>query len=630
MKKFSFLALAAVGLLFGACSSSDVTDEGSNPLEDAGVGYFKVNINLPTVPVTRAWEEKDQLDDGLTSEYAVDDVTLILFGGANEDAAEVVQVNQLTSSWTPVSGTSGTPNQVTTKHEEVVTLTSAAAAKANLYALAVINAAGIIDADGATGIKINGTSKANATLSDIRDEVTALTSYASGNKFINASGHIFMTNAVLSNTRGGTSNPNENPTLHVLAPVSKLYIYETHAAAESGTPATDIYVERGLAKVTINSASAYTVDAAVKIDGGSSPTATFEGWCLDNINSRSYIVRRVPAVVTDKFAWNYYNTKAGGDKYRFIGFAPVDAEYSTASAGFRTYWALDPNYDNTTIATDGADLLSPATADYETTITGNKSKIGNENPLYCYENTFDVDHQMYSNTTSVIIKVILSGGTFYTVGADRKTLYPESSVGTLIANSLLGQGDFLSLFGTDIKAPTTLSASDFDINWSTTDAGNISISDITIKAAKMVSGTATALSSLTGGSTILSTVQAQVSNIKRYKDGATYYAVRIQHFGNDLTPWNTGELSTNPVEATIDKIYPGSGDARNGAYLGRYSVVRNNWYDLKITGISKIGAPTPELVKVPDHPDDELEDAFIKARINILSWAKRPQDWNLK
>ena len=629
MKKLSFLALAVAGLLLGACSDKDVTEE-KNPLVDAGVGYFKVNINLPTVPVTRAWEEKDQLDDGLDSEYAVDDVTLILFGGDDEASAKVVQVNQLTSSWT---GVSGTPNQVTTKHEEVVTLTAAAAAETNLYALAVINAAGIIDADGSTGIKINGTAKSNATLSDIRDEVTALTSYADGNKFINTSGHIFMTNAVLSNTHGGTSMSTASPTLHVLAPVSKLYIYETKAAAESGTPATDIYVERGLAKVTINSTSAYTVSTDVKIDKSSTPTATFEGWCLDNINSRSYIVRRVPAVETNKFAWNYYNTKAGGDKYRFIGFAPVDVEYSTASAGYRTYWALDPNYDNSTIATAGADLLSPATSAFETTITANKTKTGDDYPLYCYENTFDVDHQMYSNTTSVVIKVTLSGGTFFTVGADRKTLYPESSVATLIANSLLGQGDFLSLFGTgsgDIKTPATLSASDFDINWSTTDAGNVSISDITIKADKMVSGTAKALTAFAGGSTILSTVQAQVSNIKRYKDGATYYAIRIQHFGNDLTPWNTGESATAPAEATIDKIYPGSGDTRNAAYLGRYSVVRNNWYDLKITGISKIGAPTPELVKVPDHPDDELEDAFIKARINILSWAKRPQSWNLK
>lgn len=626
MKKLCFLVLAAAGLLLGACSSNDAVDEGGNPLVDAGVGYFKVNINLPTVPVTRAWEEKDQLDDGKDSEYAVDDVTLILFGGESEDAAKVVQVNQLTSSWT---GVSGTPNQVTTKHEEVVTLTAAAAAEANLYALAVINAAGIIDADGLTGIKINGTAKSNATLADIRAEVTQLTAYSDPNKFINTSGHIFMTNAVLSNTRGGTSNPTADPTLHVLAPVSKLYIYETKAAAESGTPATDIYVERGLAKVTIDETSTYTVDTSIKIDGSSTPTATFEGWCLDNINSRSYIVRKVPAVASGVFAWNYCNTKAGGDKYRFIGFAPVDAEYSTASAGFRTYWALDPNYD----ASASSDLKSPATSDFETTITENKSKIGNNNPLYCYENTFDVDRQMYSNTTSVVLKVTLSGGTFFTVGADRKTLYPESSVATLIANSLLGQGDFLSLFGSntgDIQTPATISASDLDINWNTTAAGNVSISDITIKASKIVGGTAKALSSFTGGSTLLSTVQAQVSNIKRYVDGATYYAIRIQHFGNDLTPWNSGELSTAPAEATIDKIYPGSGDDRNGAYLGRYSVVRNNWYDLKITGISKIGAPTPELVKVPDHPDDELEDAFIKARINILSWAKRPQNWNLK
>ena len=59
MKKLSFLALAAVALLFGACASNDAVDEkGLNPLEGEGQGYFKVGINLPSIPSTRAdWNE---------------------------------------------------------------------------------------------------------------------------------------------------------------------------------------------------------------------------------------------------------------------------------------------------------------------------------------------------------------------------------------------------------------------------------------------------------------------------------------------------------------------------------------------------------------------------------------------
>ena len=73
MKKLSFLALAAVGLLFGACSSSDVTDEAENPLFENGEGYFKVNLNLPTslVSSTRSgWaDEGTNVADGLTKEF---------------------------------------------------------------------------------------------------------------------------------------------------------------------------------------------------------------------------------------------------------------------------------------------------------------------------------------------------------------------------------------------------------------------------------------------------------------------------------------------------------------------------------------------------------------------------------
>ncbi len=613
-------------MLFGACSSDKDVADSKNVLEDAGVGYFKVNINLPTAPVTttRAWTESAQLDDGSAAEYAVDDVTLILFGGTDEATAKVVQVNTLANSWSAVDGT---PTQVTTKHEEVVSLSSTAAAYSNLYALAVINAAGIIDAAGSTGIKINGTAKADATLADLQAEVTAITAYDQ-NKFINTNKHIFMTNAVLSNVKGGTSDPGSSPALHVLAPVNKSYIYESQAAASEGTAATDIYVERGLAKVTLNlnlnSSSAITVDASVKKPNGDPVTATFEGWCLDLINSRSYIVRKVPAVATNTFAWNYTNKNSSAEKYRFVGTNTVDVEYGTSAAGYRTYWALDPNYD----ADAGAALLTPT--DAEATITANKTKIGIDYPQYCYENTFDVDRQSYNNTTSAIIKVTFSVGDFYTIGADRKTLYSPDDIETTIANVLMAQGDFVTWLTDNCKEPASITKEDITITWSTDNAGSVSVQNITISDTKTTSGDAINLSVTEKGTTLLATVNAQVADIKRYKGGAAYYGIRIKHFGDDLTPWDSGELDTKPAESTIDKIYPGTGDARNAAYLGRYGVVRNNWYDLTVTGISKIGAATPGDVKIPDHPDDELEDSYLKARINILSWAKRTQDWNLK
>jgi hypothetical protein len=106
--------------------------------------------------------------------------------------------------------------------------------------------------------------------------------------------------------------------------------------------------------------------------------------------------------------------------------------------------------------------------------------------------------------------------------------------------------------------------------------------------------------------------------------------VRIKHFGDDLTPWNNSsapEYLTAPKEPGIDDIYPND-ERRDANYLGRYGVVRNNWYDITLSAITGMGSPTTP--SIPTHPDDELEDLYIKARINILSWAKRPQNWNLK
>ena len=46
--------------------------------------------------------------------------------------------------------------------------------------------------------------------------------------------------------------------------------------------------------------------------------------------------------------------------------------------------------------------------------------------------------------------------------------------------------------------------------------------------------------------------------------------------------------------------------------------------------IIKIGSSEVPDITTDTHPDDDIEDLYIKARINILAWAKRTQNWNLK
>ena len=70
-----------------------------------------------------------------------------------------------------------------------------------------------------------------------------------------------------------------------------------------------------------------------------------------------------------------------------------------------------------------------------------------------------------------------------------------------------------------------------------------------------------------------------------------------------------------------------SDDGNNLNWLGRYGVLRNNWYDLTIEKISGPGYPDVPEVK-PDTPDDE-DTKYINVSVKILDWAKRSQKVDL-
>ena len=100
------------------------------------------------------------------------------------------------------------------------------------------------------------------------------------------------------------------------------------------------------------------------------------------------------------------------------------------------------------------------------------------------------------------------------------------------------------------------------------------------------------------------------SGISTYLNGEAYYIARIKHF-NALTPWNPGEAY----------------ESHNDKYLGRYGVLRNNWYSLSVNTVSGLGYPEVPEVK-PNVPDDE-NDKYINVEVKILDWAKRSQSIDL-
>lgn len=639
MKKFSFLAMAALGLLFAACSSDkDVADNGgTDVLKGKTEGYFKINVNLPTdlSGTTRAgWDEETKLDDGLPAEYQVDNILLLLYEGASESAATLKQVIQLTDAQDAFGDD---PNQITTRGTYIAKLNGAPTS--NLYALAVVNGGSVISYTNETTVAVGGGAtttslSSSSTIENLRDASAKVTSSSvSTNPFVyekESKKYFFMTNAVLSTKRGGTDDPTASPILNTLSAVNADCIYESEAAAQAGTAATEIFVERAMAKVTIGgvdaTSKAITVNAGVKTKGNTAITATLLGWTLDNTNTQSYILHKVPA----NQVWNLktLSTDPPTDPYRFVGTFPVLSGKSL----YRTYWAEDPNYN-----ADGT--FSAATeSDFS-------EGIGDENPQYCFENTFDVAHQIHKETTRVLVKVQLSvTDPAYTIGIDKKTLYTEADLQDVVKTNLMNQPAFVEWWNTNGKSGETLTASDITVVWydgteagkssaassSTAAAGEKKVFRIEIASAKLKEGAETTQIAAPDKA-IISTLNSQLGKVELYKGGVAYYQVRVKHFGDILTPWNNNEYMEGyaPKEAGVNDIYPNATDNRQDAnYLGRYGMVRNNWYLITLGEIVGFGSSVvPEL---PTHPDDELEDMYIKAHINILSWAKRPQDWNLK
>lgn len=201
-----------------------------------------------------------------------------------------------------------------------------------------------------------------------------------------------------------------------------------------------------------------------------------------------------------------------------------------------------------------------------------------------------------------------SGNTFYVINGDENTIFDRTAVENEIKKQFLLEYD--SWIKANVTSPTTVDESSLAVDF-TDEAGTVTLNSINITGATYVSG----VTSLP--SDYIETVMARLGSIQEYKNGESYYFVRIKHFGDDLTPWN----STETDKPTSAGVYP-SGTNRDGNYLGRYGVLRNNWYDIEVKGVKGLGSP--KVPTVTTDTDDELK-SYIAVKINVLSWAKRTQ-----
>lgn len=616
MKKIYLpLALAAT-LALGACSSDNVVDNGgSNPIDLSKGGFVKMSLNLPT---DNNRGSRADLDDGLANEYGIKNAYLVLFEGENkksENEATFRGAYELENSdFKDFEAVGDDPNHVTITKRIAFANDTKAQTGNKLYALVVLNNNGLFTVD------------ANHKLTFNTSNVSA-TDYVSTPNFINFSkaiastntdgetpfaadvtnNGIFMTNAPLCTKPGGGTEPGADAEIKTLADVTN-NIYTTEAKAKS-EPAAEIYVERAVAKVTVQQGTEGKLKAN-KGNTASEISYKLYNWVVDNTNKKSYIVRQY-----DK-SWNSINsnkvTAADASKFRFVWSSPVNPNATDANKLYRTAFAQDPEYDDPTAkaanynqkASNASMTLSPT--------------FGNDHPQYCNENTFQVTAQNQDQTTRVVLGVKMSApGTttydadLYTVNDKKEVVYTKATLAERLKNIILHNDPAVKTWAENHKTDVSL-----DITFGNDIAGATTITNATLKGK-----TAAGAADETFAGTFTTDFNKALPNIVRYKGGVAYYAVRIKHFGDTDTPWNVeGQGVTAGGNSNI--YHTGSNDW----FLGRYGVVRNNWYDISVNSIQTLGDAT--IPAFTNDPDDVLEN-YISVSINVLSWSKHSQSADL-
>lgn len=589
MKIKHYFGLAVIAAMTVSCSSNDELVNGGNGsgVNESGASYASISINLPTTSGTRA--ANDDFSEGTAKEYAVNDATLIIFekAGSSEKDYKFVESVPL-GNLEPWKKDNESNNGITTETTITAELKNATVGEnGDYYALVILNN------EAATGNKITVPTATTETYGtwNVAAKVTA------ANLLDNTKG-FYMANAPEFTTAKA-----EPTTL-----VAIKGIYRTKEEAQSKA-ATTVHVERGLAKVTVGKGTGKDYFTGAKASGSkySNDDVTITNWALDVTNKSSFPVH-VTAGLKGGLTSIVQNVPAYTDIWKdaaaTTGTAPATSRFvshpSVSGAFKRVYWGIDPNYS--------MDLSDVAKCKAQFTIAKTDGTDANwtesSKALYCLENTFDIKNMLQGQTTRVLLKATYTPNAL--ASATDKTFF-------MIGNSsdIWTMDNLKKQIESKAKdALHTTNTLKVELNGDLLKGGThfLTIENVSIKDGETEKVDATLVATLN------SKLGLDVTNgvgIKTYENGKSYYIARIKHFGDDLTPWNAGEAYGND----------------NLKYLGRYGVLRNNWYDLTINSISGPGYPDVPEVK-PDTPDDE-DTKYISVNVKILDWAKRSQDWDL-
>ena len=288
------MATALVG-----CSSNDnLTPNANEGAGKAGTAYASFKINLPTVSGTRAPgdpEGKPDFNPGTAAEYEVKNGTILIFNANTDKYVTRVELGTM-NPWKE-----DTDNKGITTAASVTVQLSDVALDGNYKALVLLNN--------------NSETTPKVTLPTTSDTYTtwsAKASNANATEYVKTDG-IFMANA--PKYTGTTTEPT------TLVDIKKVYASREEAQANASTV---VYVERGLAKVTMDKFDdKYTIGTGNTYEGDE---VVIKKWQLDVTNKSTFPVHQIGTLSTD-----------------YTGIWGKDRFYDGTNTAFkRVYWGIDP------------------------------------------------------------------------------------------------------------------------------------------------------------------------------------------------------------------------------------------------------------------------------------------------
>lgn len=572
MRLKNLFGMAAMLALAASCSENELVESGGT--SQAGTSYAAFNIVLPTTNSTRAVGDPTY-NHGDAEEYKVNNGTILIFQKTGTEYAFIEKATLDLGTW---SNPPATPDGITTEAKVTAQLKSvSSAATSDYYALVLLNNNNAVSTPTSGKYSTWNNAAQAKTVKDLIGE---------------SKDNFLMTNAALKG---------DNP-FNTLVKIDKTKIYATKDAAAGGDAAAEIYVQRAVAKVTAKVGTGTGISGnTVNVKGSTTDAVEFNKWALDVTNKKTFPVQNISTL--DESIWE---------------FAKNTVNYTVGKQN-RLFWAIDPNYNNGDLNLDDD--------------TGNKAREENFNKViaanitndmgtsdYCLENTFDLTNQKQGQTTRVVFKATYkvnnAAATFHKIGNNTEIMSSETLAGKIkaaaqeIYNATGATGEIvvsLGSIGTTASAKHMVAVENIKVKVAETETQLAADTEYGVPDKKLT------------GTQIVKEVNDNLgltpdAGISTYPGGATYYIARIKHFGDTYTPWKSGDPAYGP-------------DKNNYKWLGRYGVLRNNWYELQVNSVSGPGYPIIPPVK-PTTPDDESEN-YISCTIKILDWAKRVQDIDL-